>query len=280
MGTQAELKELVAKRSDYANPPAPNDYLDDEGFRMRGNYKTRKQIEVNWLDDKLRKVGTPCHCRSEQIKIEKAEDERRKFQQYVEELRKDGLSDAEYFKRTFAVDDQQDPELSEYCREYVDDWENKKRENVGILFSGDQSTGKSFFACCIANALLDRQITACVTSFPIIHMKLAQSFDDPEVLNSLNRYSLLVIDDFGVERDTPTALERTYSIIEKRLNSGKPLIITTNLSPDDFKNPANIAYARIYDRVKQNCMPIKMIGESRRVEIAKAKFEKHGFHRR
>ena len=51
-----------------------------------------------------------------------------------------------------------------------------------------------------------------------------------EYLKSLNRYQLLIIDDLGVERDTPYVLETVYLVIDERYKSGKQFIITTNLS--------------------------------------------------
>ena len=85
-----------------------------------------------------------------------------------------------------------------------------------------------------------------------------------EVLDRLNRYRLLILDDFGMERGTEYALEQVYNVIDSRTRSGKPLIVTTNLSLDELKNPSDTAHARIYDRVLELCVPICFTGESLR----------------
>ena len=116
-----------------------------------------------------------------------------------------------------------------------------------------------------------------ISNFPhLLKIIQASAFDkNVDVISRLQKYDLVVIDDLGVERSTDYAIEQVYSLIDARYRSGKPLIITTNLAPDDIAKPANIAYERIYDRIKQNSIPVKMIGESRRKEIGRAKQAKY-----
>lgn len=55
---------------------------------------------------------------------------------------------------------------------------------------------------CIANALLDRDVPVLMTNFPSILNRLTGVFaeDRAAFIASLDDYSLLVIDDLGVER--------------------------------------------------------------------------------
>ena len=75
-----------------------------------------------------------------------------------------------------------------------------------------------------------------------------------------------MIDDFAVERNTEYVNEIVYNVIDSRYRSGKPLIITTNLSADDFKHPDNINKQRIYSRINEMCVPIPVTGKDRRSE--------------
>ena len=92
-----------------------------------------------------------------------------------------------------------------------------------------------------------------------------------EVVDRLCGYPLLVIDDFGMERGTEYALEQIYNIIDSRYRSRKPLIVTTNLTLTELKNPQNTAHARIYDRLLELCTPIACTGPSMRKDIGQAK---------
>jgi len=48
---------------------------------------------------------------------------------------------------------------------YVDNWEEMKANSSGLLLRGDVSIGKSFFAGCIANALLKKGVPVLMTNF-------------------------------------------------------------------------------------------------------------------
>ena len=61
--------------------------------------------------------------------------------------------------------------------------------------------------------------------------------------------------------------------IDSRYRSGKPLIVTTNLTLDDLRNPEDTAHSRIYDRLLSMCVPVRFTGDNFRQETAKRKME-------
>lgn len=255
-----------------------DDYIDEDGFLCCGECHDRKQMDVTLPgglypgeDGKTIRVGRLCKCGQEKAERERQDQERQKFAQRMERLRRDGITDPAYLKYTFAQDDHRNPKISHVCLKYVQNWEEMKAQNIGILFYGDVGTGKSFLACAIANALLERLVSVSVTNFPRILNSLQGSFDDERQkrIDRLQHYSLLVIDDLGVERDTSYSVEQVYNVVDTRARSGKPVIITTNLSLKDMENPPSLAYKRIYDRVLEMCpIRLKMVGESRRASNA------------
>lgn len=250
----------------------PGDYYGEDGFLYCGKCHTRKQTEVTipaFGDHPERKArfGVPCQCEEAEIEKRERERERKDFEQRMEALRRDGITDPAYLRYTFAQDDRRNPDVTDVCLRYVQNWKEMKAENIGILFYGDVGTGKSFLACAIANALLGRLVSVSVTNFPRLLNAIQGTFDEERQrrIDSLQRYSLLVIDDLGVERDTAFSVEQVYNVIDTRARSGKPVIITTNLSMKDLQNPPSLAYKRIYDRVLEMCpIRLKMVGESRR----------------
>ena len=80
--------------------------------------------------------------------------------------------------------------------------------------------------------------------------------DRNRYIESLNAYSLLIIDDLGVERNSEFALEQVFHVIDSRYRSKKPMIVTTNLTLAEIKHPDDLAHARIYDRILERCVPI------------------------
>lgn len=92
-------------------------------------------------------------------------------------------------------------------------------------------------------------------------------------MDRLCRHTLLIIDDFGMERGTEYALEQIYNIVDSRYRSRKPLIVTTNLTLEELKNPQSTAYARIYDRLLEMCTPIACVGTSMRKHAGQEKLQ-------
>lgn len=135
-----------------------------------------------------------------------------------------------------------------------------KENCIGLLLWGDVGTGKTFIAACIANALIEKGVSVLMTNFSKILNSLSAMFDVDrnKFIESFNRYSLLIIDDLGIERNSEFALEQVFNVIDSRYRSKKPLIITTNLTLDELKHPKDLAHARIYDRVLERCVPLKV----------------------
>ena len=76
----------------------------------------------------------------------------------------------------------------------------------------------------------------------------------------------------GVERDSSFSQEKVFEVMDTRIKSGRPLIITTNLTQKDFKE-AGLAYRRIYDRILGVCHPVEFPGKSLRMQAAKERRE-------
>jgi len=92
-------------------------------------------------------------------------------------------------------------------------------------------------------------------------------------LGSFHTCDLLILDDFGMERQTDYAREQVFNIIDGRYLTKRPLIITTNLSLQEMKTTTDLAQKRIYDRVLEMCVPVFFSGESQRSDRAKENLE-------
>ena len=212
-----------------------------------------------------------CQCQREAEEQRKAAEERQRRMERIKRRKAQGLQDRYLYDYTFANDNGQNP-LMDKARAYVENWKEAYRNNTGLLLFGDVGTGKSFFAGCIANALLDRDVPVLMTNFPTILNRLTGMFseDRSEFIASFDEYDLLIIDDLGVERSTEYAMEQMFFVIDSRYRSRRPMIITTNLKLSELKNPPDLAHARIYDRILERCAPILFDGKNFREENAGA----------
>jgi DNA replication protein DnaC len=143
-----------------------------------------------------------------------------------------------------------------------------------LLFWGDVGTGKSFTAACIANELIQREQSVIMTSFVKILQDLwDKKTDEQGYMAKFERVSLLIIDDLGAERNTDYALEKVYNVIDSRYRSGKPMILTTNLSLSEIMDTMDMRYKRVYDRILEICYPVHAVGKSFRITEAAKRFD-------
>ena len=120
---------------------------------------------------------------------------------------------------------------------YAANWEEMKAENIGYLLWGKAGTGKSYFAGCIANALMEREISVCMTNFALILNDLSASYKGRnEYIDRLCRFPLLILDDFGMERGTEYGLEQVYNVVDSR--TAAPL----DAKPDLVKRIGNTTF--------------------------------------
>ena len=240
--------------------------------------KCRKPKEAYFAPDKAAIFGRdrhPAECDCQRAAREEREtaEKRRRHLDTVEELKRRGFTDPTMRDWTFENDNGRNPQTG-IARRYVEHWEDMRTDNIGCLFWGGVGTGKSYLAGCIANALMEKEIPVRMTNFALILNDLAASFEGRnEYISRLCRYPLLILDDFGMERGTEYGLEQVFNVIDSRYRSGKPLIVTTNLTLDDLRNPEDTAHSRIYDRLLSMCVPVRFTGENFRQETAQRKMK-------
>ena len=121
--------------------------------------------------------------------------------------------------------------------------------NNGILFYGETDKGKTFYACCIANALIQREVPVLVTTLSNLVQNRVKAMTNkvPEI--SLDDFECIVLDDIGTENATQTA----FNIVDEIYLLKKPLIVTTNLTPQRLKNAETLEHKRIYNRILEMC---------------------------
>ena len=251
--------------------PEPEDYTGEDGLLYCGKCRTPKQFRMETPPMNGHLFPHLCQCEQERRQREDAEREARRHDQAVTDLKSQGFTDPAMRSWTFANDNGKCPQMK-HAHFFVEHWEKMKTENIGYLLWGGVGTGKSFFAGCIANALMEQEVSVRMTNFALVLNDLTASFEGRnEYIARLCRFSLLIIDDFGMERGTEYGLEQVYNVINSRYRSGRPLIVTTNLPLNDLQTPQDTAHARIYDRLLAMCAPIRFFGENFRKQTAQEK---------
>lgn len=257
----AAMLQPFEERAALAIQEAPGDYRDENGFLYCGICHKPKECVTPFG----RKVKCTCGCETPHQKAmrENAANTRRSACFHNRTMR----------EWTFEHDNGQVSAIAA-ARRFVEEYKTVERENLGLLFWGNVGTGKSYAAACIANALIDRGVDAYMTNFARILLELSPSAPKPQrdsFMHKLEAIELLIIDDLGIERNSDFALEIIYTVIDARAIAERPVIITTNLTPDMLACEGNDDKRRIYSRILGMCTPVNFGGKDQRREIGRRK---------
>jgi len=271
------LNYLPIREQEEVNPEKPGDYIDDTGLLVCGVCGQRKQYRtILPFSDIEITVPVICYCKEKELKDEMDKKQYEEKLRRIEEIREASLIPGELKNAKFSeyICRAENKRAYTVANNYVDNWETVKASGEGIIFYGGVGTGKSYTAACIANALMEQEVAVLMTSFVKILQALRQDGTNEEAYGkAIESVDLLIIDDLGAERDTAYAQEKVYNVIDSRLRTGKPMILTTNLTAQELKNPDGIGYERIYDRVMKACYPVEIAGKSMRRQEAGRRFE-------
>lgn len=258
------FEETIAKLSEACRENAPasaGDYENEDGILICGKCGTPQQTDITICGKKIR-VNCACKCMVEAAEQRRAETRANEARMQAERYRQEGFTDSAYLKMTFERDDDPDHILSKAARNYAENFTNAPEQH-GIMFTGNVGTGKTFYACCIANAVIDRGYSALVTTLQPLIRELRNYDTAEQALRRIRQADLLVLDDLGSTALNDFTTDKIFEIVDERYRSGKPLIVTTNLNPDEAWK-SSIGMRRIFDRLRERCRHVVMDGESRR----------------
>lgn len=269
-----ELAEILIEGIRYSFDPE-TEYMKD-GHAYCKTCHERKDGEVKSLMDMKFIFKNNCKCDRERFEKQK----QREKEQEIERLKKSCFISMSQWAYTFDNYKGEKDKSYTIAKNYVKEYEQMKKENIGLLFCGTVGSGKTYLACCIANALIEEyMIRVKIRNFAQIINDLQKSgfdLDKNEYIESLTNVSVLILDDLGIERDTSYAKEQVYNIVNSRYLKQKPTIFTTNLPYEKIQNSDDgVEYERIYSRIIEMCIPVKVMGEDFRKRLQKEKLKQN-----
>lgn len=206
-----------------------------------------------------------CACRSQQIQATKLEFA--KIPTEFNDLSVDSFNTTLYTKDE---DRQLATRNKKIVAKYIWDFEEMNKIGKGLfLFSETRGSGKTRLAVSCANALIKRygKGVRFTTTVNMLDQLRATYQDDNEytsnqLIMELCDIDILILDDIGVEKATPWAMEKFYQILDTRMTHHKVTFITSNLSMDQLQLDQ-----RILSRLSRMVIAMKMPEEDIRKQI-------------
>ncbi|MBR4627959.1 MAG: ATP-binding protein [Ruminococcus sp.] len=176
------------------------------------------------------------------------------------------LSSFETFSLSYYKGEEYDimSRILDFCVKYA---ENFSPSSESVFMSGDTGLGKTHLSLAIANKVLEKGYSVIYDSvINILRNIEKENFSrehSSEMIDAVMDAELLILDDLGTEYETPFYNSTVYNIINTRLNSGKPTIISTNLGFDGISGRYD---ARIVSRIAAVYKYLEFRGEDVRLQ--------------
>jgi DNA replication protein DnaC len=165
---------------------------------------------------------------------------------------------------------------------------------AGLLLVGGVGSGKTFMVSSVVNNIIDtlevseREAESAEekhlqkgygfwygrSKLPVLFVgvtdllnQFRSYFNKPEddishhIMGILQSVELLILDDLGAEKSSDWVSEKLFEIIDYRYNQELPMLVTTNLVPEELKKQIG---ARNFDRLREMCALVAVTAESQR----------------
>lgn len=127
--------------------------------------------------------------------------------------------------------------ILDFCKAYA---EGFSPHAPSVLMMGETGLGKTHLSLSIAGEVMRGGYSVLYVSAPDLFRKLQNEYygkGEPGVdtLQTLMETRLIIIDDLGAEIENQFNVSTLYNIVNSRLNAGRPIIISTNLTPKELE---------------------------------------------
>ena len=208
--------------------------------------------------------STMCDCLAELCRQEQKKEltflsaGRESFDQFRLDYYSDKPTPAGYVPRVIME------KTYQTCRRYAFGFHEKAGN---LLFSGNTGLGKTFLSACIARTVADQGHSVVYESAGKLFQTLEKArFEaNDENRRAAAKYAecdLLIVDDLGTELPGQFVTAALYSLINDRLLTGKPTIISTNLNSDEIARRYN---PQIASRLRGSYKRVAFVGDDIRL---------------
>lgn len=253
-------------------------YIADDGLRHCRKCNKKLETILHFTSPVLiaagmdgMKVNCICNCIEEERK--KIREELKQIEQSndIERQRRLCFKSESMHRMIFAIDDDLTSEASKMSRRWVQNYDRNLQSGKPIswlFFYGGTGVGKTYYAACIANAMIEKGKKVKMTTGSEIEQEIFNAEDKADIYKRYASYDVLILDDLAAERKSDYMYEILYNIVNDRYMARKPMIITTNMTTADTVNIKDKRLERIMSRIYAYGYPIEIQGKDRRKQGA------------
>jgi DNA replication protein DnaC len=215
----------------------------------------------------------PCYCHEARLYYTK-------LKKNIEEAR---IPVKYSYKFMNHIDSSSDQTMSilaamDWATDLIKHWDNheywKNHPKRGMYLTGAPGSGKSLIACVILNELIFRYNIRC------LYAKISKDFlsalkdtyqkdsefhgQERSIEQEFADVDVLVVDDFGVQKESEWANAKLYDLIDSRYEREKITLLTSNLPLKDWKDKG---LGRVYSRLTEMTKEIELLCSDYRAKL-------------
>lgn len=257
--------EMISAKANENFRKSDKDYLKD-GLYYCGVCNEPKQTFVTLPGTSENKiVPVACEC----SKKEENELKQKENNQKIKKEKEECFSGVRAFSQTFENDDQTNKDISNKLKEnYVLNFEQYRKKGIGVLLCGGTGTGKTFLARATGHALIEKGYRGKEINLSVVYSDTCYSAEKKaEFLKELLLKHFIIIDDLGTERQSEAINEFVYIVINTLYEHQIPVIYTSNIALNQFKNPnGDTSIARIFSRIYGSTLNFEVNNGNKRLD--------------
>jgi DNA replication protein DnaC len=153
----------------------------------------------------------------------------------------------------------------DWARDLIENYLDMSKNPQGMYLTGAPGTGKTLLACVILNELILRYGLECryakinkdfLSALRDTYQKDSTFYgQEKNIEEEFADFDVLVIDDFGVQKDTEWANAKLYDLIDARYEKQKLTLLTSNQPLIDWKEKGE---GRVFSRLCEMAKEIKL----------------------
>ena len=165
-----ELEKVMIEDVEYSYDPE-KEYIKDGHAFCKVCHERKDGKVMKFFGNKML-FRTSCKCDRDR----EAREKERQKQIDIERLKSSCFNSIIHWSYTFENYQGEENQSLIIAKNFVKDYGQMKKENIGLLFYGSVGSGKTYLACSIANSLIEQyQISVKVRNFAQIINKLQKA---------------------------------------------------------------------------------------------------------